>query len=165
MAQHYLFENPATYVPLILRSGDNTDFLRPPFTPAWQARLRILDGLLDQLADRARAAGVPFMLAYVPNQVQAILGAASSLPTGIDTRALPAAIAAIAHAHGVDFTDTSPALSAVPKPGLLYYPVDGHPSGKGQPLIALSIAQSYVSLAHGPFSNCNASTARPSAAP
>lgn len=165
MAQHYLFQDPATYVPLILRSGDNTDFLRPPFTPAWEARLRVFDGLIGQLADRARAAGVPFMLAFVPNQVQAILGATHSLPAGIDTRALPDALAEIARAHGADFADTSASLAAAPKPGLLYYQVDGHPSGKGQPLIARSIAQTYTSLTHGPFSNCNVSTARPGTTP
>ena len=165
IAQHFLYQNPAVYVPLILQSRDNTDFLRPPLSASWQSRLSIFEELIGELADRARAAGVPFMLAFVPNQVQAILQAASPPPPAIDTEALPRALAAIAGRHGVSFTDTLPEIASVPKPGLLYYQVDGHPSGKAQPVIARSIAQRFASLKTGPFADCRSAAWHEGAAP
>src|SRR5262249_41498572 len=141
VAQHFLFRNRSIYLPLYLHYGDKADFLRPPFTVPWQLRLHRFELLVGALADRAHQNGVPFTLVFAPQQAQPVLTTSAPVPPGVDPHALPDAIAAIAARHGVGFIDSSEALRAEPKPELLYYQVDGHLSGRGQPIIARYVAQ------------------------
>ena len=153
IAQHFLFRNPAIYLPLYLRFGDKADFMRPPFTSAWEARLRHFESLLGDLADLAQAVHVPMMLAFAPNQAEINAMSSSGSRKEIDPYALPRALESIAIRHGVEFKDTSDALLAVSTPTSLYYQVDGHPSGVGQPIIARAIAHQFVSAVNA-FRTC-----------
>lgn len=155
VAQHFLFQNPSIYLPLYLRYGDKADFLRPPFSPNWQARLHAFESLLGELSAQAHQAGVPFTFVFVPQEAQVALEAGRTIPPGVDPAALPAALQAIAARHDVGFTDTSVALRAEPAPERLYYQVDGHLSGKGQPIAAAYIAQRLAADPHGPFGECH----------
>lgn len=168
VARHFLFRNLAVYLPLYLRYGDKADFLRPPLSAPWRERLRRFDLLLGELADRTHEANVPLTLAFVPQQAELALMDGRSAPTGADPEALPNALAAIAAHHGVAFVDASPALQAeAAHPERLYYTVDGHPSGLGQPIIARYIAERYADDANGPFSDCRSidATGQAAAAP
>jgi hypothetical protein len=153
VAQHFMFRDQSIYLPLYLRYGDKADFLRPPFSAPWQERLRRLDALVGALAQRAQAAGVPFMLAFVPQAAEVELMAEPIVPPGIDPAALPAAIAAIVARHHAWFTDTSAALRARPA-DQLYYIVDGHLSAEGHGLAAALIAQRLVDEPGSPFADC-----------
>ena len=154
VAQHFLFQNPSIYLPLYLRYGDKADFLRPPFTPRWQARLRTFDALIGELAAQAHEAGVAFTFAFVPQEAQVALLAGRTVPPGVDPAALSAALQGIVARHGVGFADTSVALRAEPAPERLYYQVDGHLSGQGQPIAAAYIAQQLAAKPDGAFSGC-----------
>jgi hypothetical protein len=161
MARSFLFvNNPSIYAPLYLHNGDKADFLRPPFTAAWRERLRRFDLLLAELADRAHVAGVPFMLSFVPNQAEVALAADTSALPMVDPEALPNAVAALAGRHGIGFVDSLKALRAIPKTGSLYYQVDGHPSGRGQSIVAHELARHYVTDQSGPFADCSSTIAR-----
>jgi hypothetical protein len=149
MAQHFLFRSASVYLTLYLRYGDKADFLRPPFSARWRERLQILDRLIGGLADKTLRAGVPLMLAFVPQMAQVMLMAGNPVPPGIDPSALQAAIAAIATRHGVLFADTSVALREKRMPERLFYEVDGHRSGEGQPVAAAYIGQSYANAPRG----------------
>ena len=131
IAQHFLFQNPSTYLPLYLRYRDKADFLRPPFTPNWQERLHLFDALVTQLADRAHSAGVPLAIAFIPQQAELTLMANHPIPAGIDPNALPAAIADIVARHGATFVDTSVVLRTRPKPEGLYLPSGRTPGRQG----------------------------------
>jgi hypothetical protein len=156
VAQHFLFRNQSVYLPVYLHYGDKANFLRPPFTPSWQERLRRFDLLISDLSSRAHQANVPLILVFVPHQAELELMKSAFVPPGIDPEALPRAMETIAARHGVIFIDSSTALRAEPAPQDLYYTVDGHPSGRGQPVIARAIAQNFVNLADGPFADCRA---------
>jgi len=149
MAQHFLFRSASVYLTLYLRYGDKADFLRPPFSARWRERLQILDRLIGGLADKTLRAGVPLMLAFVPQMAQVMLMAGNPVPPGIDPSALQAAIAAIATRHGVLFADTSVALREKRMPERLFYEVDGHRSGERQPVAAAYIGQSYANAPRG----------------
>ena len=161
VAQHLLFRDVSIYLPLFLHHGDEADYLRPPFTVAWQERLRRFDVLITALANLSRQAGVPFMLAFVPQRAELLLMSDRFAPPGVDPQALPNAMANIAARRGVTFVDTSQVLRAEPKPDQLYYRVDGHPSGPGHKIIARYIAQRYISTANGPFADCRSTTVLP----
>ena len=154
VAQHFLFRNPSLYVPLYLRYGDKADFLRPPFTPAWRKRLRLFDELVARLSDMAHQTGTPLMIAFVPQEAEVARDGVSPRPAGIDPHALPAALAAIAARHGDGFSDASAQLQRLPHPERLFYQVDGHLSGLGQPSVAKAIAEALAAMPQGPFSAC-----------
>jgi hypothetical protein len=155
VARSILFaNNPSLYASLYLHNGDAADFLKPPYSAAWSERLRKFDRLVGELSDHAHAAKIPFALAFVPNQAQVSIAARPADFPKADPEALPDALATIAARHGIFFVDDVKALKSVPDPGSLYYHVDGHPSGKGQPLIALDIAEHYIADGNGPFASC-----------
>lgn len=156
VAQHVLFETPSVYLPLYLRYGDKADFLRPPFSPSWQARLRAFDAMMGTLADKARQAGIPFMVAFVPQEAEVALMAHRAAAAGTDPEALPAALATIAEAHGATFADTSHLLRREPAPERLYYQVDGHLAGDGQRIAAKAIATNLAGIGQGPLAACHA---------
>jgi hypothetical protein len=155
MAQHFLSLNPAIYLRLYLRYGGETAYLHSPLSAKWQHQLDVLDRLIGALAARAQRANVPLAFAFVPLKPQvALMGSGRSVPAGVDPMALQKAIAPIAARHGISFIDTSVALRARPVPERLYYQVDGHLSGKGQPIAAAYIAQQLVGASEGPFAGC-----------
>lgn len=158
VAQSLLLRNSDTFLSLYLHYGDKADFLRPPFTPAWQERLRRFNLLIARLSERAHAGGANFTIAFIPQQAQLTLMQRRALPPGIDPRALPQALAAIAARHGADFVDVSPDFAADPDAQRLYYHVDGHPSTVGDPLIAAALLRHYVGEAGGPFASCAVTT-------
>jgi hypothetical protein len=139
-AQHFLFSRPDLYVQLYLHYGDRAGFLRPPFAPAWQNRLQRFDRLMADIAAKFHAAGIPLILAYVPERAQAALLSAHQSPPGVDPYAFPRQIGDIARRHGIRFVDLSAAMSSMPDAASLYYPVDGHLSGKGDKVLANLLA-------------------------
>jgi hypothetical protein len=139
-AQHYLFSRPDLYTQFYLRYGDRADFLRVPLTPAWKRRVDAFDTLLGGIAEKYHAAHVPLLLVYVPQRAQATLLAAHHAPPGVAPYAFGRTIGEIAARHGVDYLDLSTAFSRIPQAASLYYPVDGHLTGKGDAVLAAQLA-------------------------
>jgi SGNH hydrolase-like domain, acetyltransferase AlgX len=139
-AQHYLFSRPDLYTQFYLRYGDRADFLRVPLTPKWQRRVDEFDTLLGGIAAKYHAAHVPLLLVYVPQRAQATLLAAHQAPPGVAPYAFGRTIGEIAARHGVDYLDLSTAFSRIPQAASLYYPVDGHLTGKGDAVLAAQLA-------------------------
>jgi GDSL-like Lipase/Acylhydrolase family len=157
IAQHFLFRNRSAYLPLYLRYGDKADFLRLPFSAAWQTRLNRFELLVRALL--ARANNVPFRVVFVPQLAQVELMTLDQHRPGVDPHALPEALSAITARNGVGFVDGSDALKAEPRPELLYYQVDGHLSGLGQPIVARLLAERLRDEPDGPFASCRAQLA------
>ena len=139
-AQHYLFSRPDLFTQFYLRYGDRADFLRMPLTPAWQRRVDDFDTLLGGIADKYHAAHVPLLLVYVPQRAQATLLAAHQAPPGVEPYAFGRQIGEIAVRHGIDYLDLSTVFSKIPQAADLYYPVDGHLTGKGDAVLAAHAA-------------------------
>jgi hypothetical protein len=156
MAQHFMFRDPSVYLPLYLQYGDKADFLRSPFSPRWQVRLAILQSYISRMAESSHTAGVPFAIAFVPHEAEiGFMTRDQPLPNGVYPMALPNAIEAMAKRYDVGFIDTSVALRKEKAPEKLYYQVDGHLSGQGQPIAAAYIAQQFTEKMH-PFDQCKA---------
>jgi len=146
VAQHFLFQDVPFYTNLFLRYGDKADFLRPPFPPSWRHRFHDFDVLMAGVSAKARAAGVPFVLAIVPQRAQAALVASHKRRPGIDPMAFNREIAAIAARHGIDDIDVTPDFARQPNPAAdYYYAVDGHINALGSHLVAQTIARRFVS--------------------
>lgn len=143
-AQHVFYEEPHRYVPMFLKHGDNIDYLRPPFTPAWRMRVRIADIVIRQVADEAKAAGVPLIVVYVPQRAQALLTAMPELGQGTDPFALGQALRRITTEAGASFVDLTDQTRAIHDQSDLYYPVDSHPTSEGHALIASGLEQAML---------------------
>lgn len=139
VAQHFFYLDLSRYIPLFLRHGDGADFLRPPFTAAWEVRLTIADATIGRIADQAEQAHVPVIVAFMPSRAQAALSTFASLPPGVDPFALGQALSEIAHRHGVRFVDITHLTRGLSDVGSLYYPVDSHPNERGHALIAQAL--------------------------
>lgn len=135
-AQYFLFQDREQYIKLFLMHGEKADYLRVPFSPAWEKRFKILDVLLGGMADRIHAHGLPFVLVLTPQRIQAALSDPASRPPGVDPEALGRRLGEIAKAHGIDFIDTYGAFRKVPAAEKLFYPVDGHMMPAGHAVVA-----------------------------
>jgi hypothetical protein len=139
VAQHFLFQDRATFVRLFMLHGDDAGYLRVPFTASWEQRLRDFDTLLAAMAARSKAAGVPMMLVLGPQRIQAALLDRAVSPPDVDPFEIGHRLAAIAARHGVAFQDTLTGFADVHDPDAMFYAVDGHMDAAGHAVFARSV--------------------------
>lgn len=144
---HFAYEDLDSYLPLYLRHGDEADFLRPPLSPAWQQRLATFGREIAGIQGRAQQAGVAFVLVFVPPRADALLVQWKSRPAGIDPRMLGRALAATAAQGHVHYVDLTEGFGNRPDVGTLYYPLDSHPNGAANAVMATAIERAL--LDHG----------------
>jgi hypothetical protein len=159
VAEHFMFENPDIQIPMYLHYGDKADFLRPPFSPAWQHRLAVFDQLIGDTAQRLRAAGVPLVLVVIPQRTQAELLAMKHRPPGIDPFALERAMRAISQKHGVQYVDLFTEFSHETHPAHFYYPVDNHLNEDGSRAVARGIVAGLANGGIAAFNGCEPESA------
>ena len=154
MLQHFMYQDPQSYLNLYLMYGDNADYLRPPFSSLWRQRLADTDLIVGEMADRAHSAGIPFaLMAGVQASQVALVGQPR---TGADPAAFGAALKKIADRHQVLFIDPLMPLAKVPHPIGLFYVVDGHIGPAGQQILASTVEQHLLSSGWKPFESCKA---------
>ena len=139
VAQHYLFQDRATFVRLFMLHGEDADYLRVPLSTGWEQRLRDFDTLLGGMATRSKAAGVPMMLVLGPQRIQASLLDPTVLPPNADPFEIGRRLAAIAVRHAVVFQDALNGFAQVPDPDALFYAVDGHMDAGGHAVFSRSV--------------------------
>ena len=153
LAQHFMFVDSERFATLYLSYGDRADFLRPPFSAAWQKRLAHFDELLTRIKAEADLASIPLVLAYVPSRAQAVFLASTSRPAGVDPFAFGRALGDLAHKHGIGYVDMSDIFATMPNIGSLFYPQDGHLDAEGQPLVGRALASKVVASSEA-FQTC-----------
>jgi lysophospholipase L1-like esterase len=143
--------------------GDKADYLRPPFTPAWEKRFAALDVILGDMAKKTRAAGADFFLVIGPQRIQAALLDQHGVPPGTDPWAFGRRVSQIAAAHGIPLLDSLEAFARVPHPEKLFYAVDGHLNAEGHEILAEALADRLADRSIPAFAHCGGvavSTAR-----
>ncbi len=134
--EHYLFQDPATYLRFFLRHGDPADYLRQPFSATWENRLKAFEVLVAEMSTEAHAAKVPFVLLEIPNFAQAALASSDNIPAGIDPYAFNVRLSEISSRNGIQFISGLDGFKGVPNASKFYYVVDGHINGAGHALIS-----------------------------
>ena len=146
VAQHFMLQNRDTFLKLYLMAGgDHTDFVRYPFTAAWQKRFAATDLLLGDMANKIHAAGIPFLLVGIPERAQVLMLQAPRLSAGVDPYAFTRELSQIARKHGMLYVDGLKVLSGDPDPEQLFYVVDGHPTPKAHALLGKAAARALAS--------------------
>jgi len=155
-AQHFLFQDPATYLKMYLVHGDKADFLRLPFSATWQQRFDGFDLMLGEMADKARAAHVPFYLVEIPSLAQiSVLSLPASPAKNIDATAINRELAEIAARHGVEFVDVLGNFKNTPGSNKDFYMVDGHLNADGEALISGPLVEKLIDSKSGAFAGCH----------
>ena len=121
VAQHFLFQNRDTFIGMYMLYGDKADFLRQPFTPAWQQRFADLDLIIGDMADKLRAAGIPLVVIPAPSRAEAaLLSSCSSFVRNVDPSAFGRQqLEMIALKHGAVYVDLMAAFRDIPNSGEL----------------------------------------------
>ena len=136
MAQHYLFQNTDTCIRSYLASGEKVDYLRQPFTPAWNSRFAGLQTLVDDMAARLRAQGIPLILVSIPSRVQVALLRAQYREGHVDAFALGRKVQKTAEEAGATYVDLMSPFSRYARPEDLFFVVNLHPTSEGHAVIA-----------------------------
>lgn len=146
--EHFLFEDPATQLRMFLMYGDKANYLRPPFSAAWEKRLEVLDLLLGDMAQKVHAAHAAFVLIEIPGVAQAAaIALGNAAPPGVDPEALNHRLEQISAKHGIEFINVLDTFRKTPGSNRFFYLVDGHLNGEGQALISGPLVDGLV---HGP---------------
>ena len=156
VAEHFLFQDSATYLRLWLSYKDKADFLRPPFSPAWEERLRNVDLILGEIAQQAHASGVPVVLVEVPNPTQAELVSSRTPHPGVDPDALNQRLQEISSKHGIRFVNVLDGFRRTQDAGRLFYIVDGHLNPEGSAFISRPLVDQLTEGADPVFAGCTA---------
>jgi hypothetical protein len=163
MVQHFLYSDRQTYVKLFMMYGDKADYVRPPLSGMWEKRLAIVNLLVDGMARKVHAAGIPLIDVLSPTELQVSLlntPGAPGNPGTIDKR-----LADIAAKHGVVTADTLQAFHGVSSPSELFYSVDGHLNGDGHAILAGSVVRRLTDGSVAPFAGCRGSRVMAGATP
>ncbi len=153
VAQHFLFQNRDTFIGMYIY-GDKADFLRSPFTPAWQQRFADLDLIIGDMADKLREAGIPLVVIPAPSRAEAALLSSPHLPPNVDPSAFGHQIEMIASKHGAVYVDLMAAFRDIPNSESLFYVVDGHATPEGQKVIAQILSRKLLDGSVPAFAHC-----------
>jgi hypothetical protein len=154
--EHFLFQDPATQLRMFLMYGDKADYLRPPFSAAWEKRLSVLDLLLGEMAQKVHSANASFVLIEMPGVAQAAALVVPNPPAGVDPGALNKRLEQISSRHGIQFVDVLEKFRKTPGSNRMFYLVDGHLNGEGQALISGPLVEQLTHAALPALSGCNA---------
>jgi hypothetical protein len=140
LLQHVLFQSPTQYRRNYLLRQDDRGLIARQSPPVWRQRWADLESVAAEMATRAKAAGVPFAVAAVPDRAEALMMSAGDWPPDLDPFAFGEQLRAITERHGGVYLDILPAFREERDAERMYYPVDGHMTSEGHAFIARVLA-------------------------
>jgi hypothetical protein len=157
VGQHYIYEDPAAQISVFLNTGadDSHGYAVTPLPAKWEARVEHLGAIVARGSAEAKAAKVPFILAYAPRRAQVLLDIPKYRRPNVDPLAIDRRLQQIAAADGAIFIDTTPSFAASPRYNSLFYIADGHPTAEGHAIIARDVASTLLTLPA--FAGCDRS--------
>jgi hypothetical protein len=155
VVEHYLFQDPSTYLRIYLVYGDKADFLRSPLSPAWEERLQHFDLVLGEMAERTHAAHVPFVLIEMPSVAQASLLVLKDPPPKVDPYLLNQRLEQISSRHGIQFVNVLDRFRRTPGSNKFFFMVDGHMNGEGQALVSGAFVDQLTQGPNSALSGCS----------
>jgi hypothetical protein len=138
---HFICTSNTQYVNANIQTGDTVGYLRTAPSDEWQRRSQLFDSDMAKVEAQARVAGVPVVVAFVPNRLQVVMTSMRDWPVGYDPYQLDNELRSIVERHGGTYIDILPSLRNVSRPEQLYFPVDGHPDANGHAIISAILAK------------------------
>ena len=156
--EHFIFQDPSTYLKMYMAYGDKADFLRPPLTSLWEQRLSNVDLLIGEMAEKAHSEGVKMVVIEVPNLPQVSALALPKSTPAIDPFLLNERLKIIASHHRVDFVDVLPTFMDTPGSNRLFYLTAGHLDGDGYALVSEVLVENLTKEETSALSSCSGNT-------
>jgi hypothetical protein len=144
MLQHYLYESQTQFVSSYVK-GHEATFLTSEPTAEWRRGLTTFDGYFAQVAEKAKAAGVPLVVVMAPYRAQVAMVAMGEWPAGYDPYRIGRDLRTIVTNHGATYLDVLPDYRNIPNPERDYFPIDGHPNATGHAVLAKLLAKEITS--------------------
>jgi len=142
LIKHFLYESQSLYLKQSLHGSDDVvGYLKAEPSLKWQNSLKEFDEMAGGIESRAKDAGVPLALVYVPSAAPTAMVSMGRWPVEYDPYTLGNSIRTIIERHGGAYVDILPDFRTIPNPVQYYLPVDGHPNQEGQLLQANLIAK------------------------
>jgi hypothetical protein len=107
----------------------------------WRDKLSEYDGYVALMTNRARSAGIPFVVVALPRHAQAVMIAANISTPGLNLYAFGDQLQRIAAKNGALYLDVLHEFRNVPDVNGAFYPVDQHLTVAGQAMVAEMIAK------------------------
>jgi hypothetical protein len=147
LLRHLLYRSQSLYVnSIIMQDRHGAATARPGSSQAPQGRLKDFDSYAAELETRARAAGVLFVVTFVPNHGGlAALISKGEWPAGYSPYEMDDELRAIITSHGGTYIDILPDFRNMPNPEKGYFRVDGHPDAEGHAVISRLLARELTS--------------------
>lgn len=135
LIQHFLYESQSLDVKNYLMDP-TSDYLKTEPGEEWQIALQDFDKYAGDMAARAKAADVPFVVGVLPYRAHAAMISTGQWPNGYDPYKIDRELCAIVTRHNGIYLDSLSDFRDVPNPEQGYYPGDRHPNAEGQAIIA-----------------------------
>ncbi len=137
LLRHFLFQSQTQSVKSYLISDDKeSGFLKMQPSAEWEERLHRLSDAVARNEQQAKAAGVPLVVALIPNRTQAIMISMGQWPAGYNPYALGNELRSIVTTSGGTYVDLLSAFRSMPNPQQYYFPVDVHLAASGHAIVS-----------------------------
>jgi hypothetical protein len=144
LVRHYFYESQSESIKIAERDDVANGFLKADYDAEWQRRLLEFDRDDLEIESRTAAAGVPLVVSFIPNRLDAALLSAGKWPQGYDPYKLDHELRAIVQRHGGIFIDISASFSNIPNAEQYFLPIDGHLDARGNAIIAGLMAKALI---------------------
>jgi GDSL-like Lipase/Acylhydrolase family len=146
MINHYLYESQNIYLSHgITVPDDYTSSMKSKPDGPWAVRMRILDGYFADMAVRAKAANVPFVVVVLPRHFDAVLIVSGSPPPGVNPYGFGEQVKAMVEKHGGIYIDILGDLRNESDIHSGFYPMDEHLNEYGHGIFARIIGKELTS--------------------
>ncbi len=162
LLRHYLYRSQTLYLRSFLAGPDQeSGYLKQQPSAAWQGDLSQFESDAALMEAQAQRAGVPFVVAFVPERAQADMISMGKWPAGYDPYALPDDVRSIIERHHGTYIDILPGFRALTNSEQYYFPVDGHPTPAGHALLSSFLAKGLTEGAVPELGNATRSQLNP----
>lgn len=139
MVQHYLLLDQDTTIDLYRSYSNPNDVIQQRWSGLCVRRFAAFESTLDRIGNKLRGSKIPFVLVLVPSRIQAALLSSGERLPGIDPYLSFRKMSQAAQVRGFEFLDLSAEFRATPHAADLYYPVDSHPAGQANGIVARAL--------------------------
>jgi hypothetical protein len=145
MLRYLVYKDPSSTVRLALLGTGGPEFLKAKPSTEWQRRLHEFDGYAAEIQDRARQAGIPLVVVFMPERAQAAMISMGQWPAGFDPYKLDGDLRSMIVGHGGTYIEILPEFRSIPDPETYYFQVDGHPNARGHAWLSALLARRLIS--------------------
>jgi hypothetical protein len=140
MLRHLLFQSQSQYVKQYLSQSDTTEYLRTENTVGWRLLLAHFARYYTDVQAKANSVGAIVVVSTLPERAQAAMISMKEWPAGFDPYKFGDDLRAIVIREGGTYVDILAGFRDIPNPEQGYFPVDGHPDGRGHATISRLLA-------------------------